>query len=46
MIRSAAALGDVGYALMTVSEHSLEWTYYGSSLEGPDPILDYAFLTR
>lgn len=40
---SAEALTNVGYALMTVSEHEAEWTFY-DSVSGE--VLDHALYTR
>lgn len=43
---SAAARTEVGFALMVISEHELDWTYYGSCKGQEDVVLDHALLTR
>lgn len=43
---SAAMQNEVGFGLMVVSEKELEWTFYESSVEGPDIALDHVLITR
>lgn len=43
---TATALTNVGYAVMTVSADTLDWSFYEATLDGPDPLLDHVTLTK